>query len=71
LPASCFFSNIASAKPVRYQGRLVVVADWKTISVLDGHKTLQKVRLMGIYAPEKSQAFGDVSRQHLAARVFS
>lgn len=61
------FAELATAELVRYEGHVVGVADGDTITVLDK----DKVRLMGIDAPEKSQAFGNVSRQHLAARVFS
>lgn len=63
-------ANVVSAE-LRYEGRVVGVADGDTITVLDDNNVQHKVRLMGIDAPEKSQDFGNVSRQHLAARVFS
>ena len=44
-------------------GRVVGVSDGDTITVLDGAKTQHKVRLSGIDAPEKGQAFGDRSRE--------
>lgn len=53
-----------------YTGRVVAIADGDTITVLDANQTQHKVRLAGIDAPEKRQAFGNVSRQHLAAAVF-
>ena len=65
------FAKLAAADLVHYEGHVVGVADGDTITVLDKHKVQHKVRLMGIDAPEKSQPFGKVSRQHLAARVFS
>lgn len=53
-----------------YSGLVVSVADGDTVTVLDGANQQHKVRLAGIDAPEKAQAFGNVSRQHLAQLVF-
>lgn len=53
-----------------YSGLVVSVADGDTVTVLDGTNQQHKVRLAGIDAPEKAQAFGNVSRQHLAQLVF-
>ena len=39
-------------------GRVVGVADGDTITVLDADKVQHKIRLDGIDAPEKKQAFG-------------
>lgn len=50
-------------------GRVVHVADGDTITVLDASKTQHKVRLAGIDAPEKSQAYGQQSRDSLAELV--
>jgi endonuclease YncB( thermonuclease family) len=50
-------------------GRVVHIADGDTITVLDDGKTQHRVRLGGIDAPEKGQAFGHTSRQHLADLV--
>ena len=50
-------------------GRVVKVADGDTITVLDSSKTQHKIRLQGIDAPEKGQAFGKVSRQYRAGMV--
>lgn len=52
------------------QGKVVGISDGDTITVLDGSKTQHKVRLAGIDAPEKSQAFGDRSKQYLSDQVF-
>jgi endonuclease YncB( thermonuclease family) len=54
-----------------YGGRVVGVSDGDTITVLDSTNTQHKVRLSGIDAPEKAQAFGHVSKQSLSAFVFS
>ena len=50
-------------------GRVVKVSDGDTITVLDSSKTQHKIRLQGIDAPEKSQAFGNASRKFLAGLV--
>lgn len=53
------------------QGRVVHIADGDTVTVLDSSKTQWKIRLMGIDAPEKKQAFGNKSKQHLSDLVFN
>lgn len=50
-------------------GKVVRVADGDTITVLDTTNGQNKVRFFGIDAPEKKQAFGEVSRKHLASFV--
>lgn len=52
------------------RGKVVGVSDGDTITVLDADKIQYKVRLAGIDAPEKSQAFGERSKQHLGNLVF-
>ena len=47
-------------------GRVVGVADGDTITVLDGGKVQHKIRLSGIDAPEKKQAFGNRSKESLS-----
>jgi endonuclease YncB( thermonuclease family) len=47
------------------QGKVVGVADGDSLTVLDEHKTQHKIRLQGIDAPEKAQAFGQKSKQSL------
>lgn len=51
-------------------GRIVAIADGDTVTLLDANKQQHKIRLSGIDAPEHKQAFGNVSRQHLAGLVF-
>lgn len=51
-------------------GRVVAVADGDTVTVLDASKSQHKVRLSGIDAPEKKQAFGQRSKESLSAMVF-
>lgn len=50
-------------------GRVIHVADGDTVTVLDAGKVQHKIRLAGIDAPEKSQAYGERSRESLAALV--
>ena len=45
-------------------GRVVRVTDGDTIVVLDSANTQHKIRLTGIDAPEKKQAFGTKSKEH-------
>jgi endonuclease YncB( thermonuclease family) len=53
------------------QGRVVGIADGDTVTVLDDSNTQFKIRLMGIDAPEKKQAFGNKSKESLSAMVFN
>ena len=46
-------------------GRVVNVADGDTVTVLDAGKVQHRIRLAGIDAPEKAQAFGQRSRESL------
>ncbi len=46
-------------------GKVVRVADGDTITILDASKTQHKVRLAGIDAPERAQAYGQKSRESL------
>lgn len=50
-------------------GRVVHVADGDTITILDAGKIQYKVRLAGIDAPEKTQAYGQRSRDSLEELV--
>lgn len=50
-------------------GKVVSVADGDTVTVLDAGKLQHKIRLSGIDAPERAQAFGKRSREYLASMV--
>lgn len=52
-------------------GRVVGVSDGDTITVLDDNHAQHKVRLAGIDAPEKSQPFGNRSKESLSDLVFN
>jgi endonuclease YncB( thermonuclease family) len=51
-------------------GEVVAIADGDTLTVLDSERVQHKIRLAGIDAPERKQAFGQRSRQMLADIVF-
>ena len=50
-------------------GRVVKVSDGDTITVLDSSKNQHKIRLQGIDAPEKSQAYGDAAQRYLSGLI--
>jgi endonuclease YncB( thermonuclease family) len=52
-------------------GRVVSVADGDTLTVLTDDYQQFKIRLAGIDAPEKSQAFGQVSKHQLSKLCFN
>lgn len=52
-------------------GYVVGISDGDTITVVDANRQQYKIRLAGIDAPEKGQAFGERSKDHLASMVFN
>ncbi len=66
--AASAISVAAAARTI--EGRVVGVSDGDTVTVLDGLHAQHRVRLAGIDAPEKAQAFGDASKRHLSRMVF-
>ena len=52
-----------------FKARVIGVADGDTVTVLDEAYAEHKIRLMGIDAPEKSQAYGKRSKQSLSELV--
>ena len=60
----------APAKNEAVSGRVVSVADGDTITILTESKEQIRVRLAGIDAPEKAQAYGQKAKQALSALVF-
>jgi endonuclease YncB( thermonuclease family) len=60
--------NMASANIIH--GRVVGVSDGDTVTVIDVNKTQYKIRLAGIDAPEKAQAYGQKSKESLSELVF-
>ena len=55
---------------VELRGKIVGVSDGDTVTVLDAERHQQKVRLAGIDAPEKAQAFGQASKTSLSDQIF-
>ena len=52
-----------------FEGTVVKIADGDTITVLDSDKVQHRVRIAGIDAPEKGQAFGNASRKRMVELV--
>jgi len=50
-------------------GKVVKITDGDTLYVLDANYQRHKIRLAGIDAPERKQAYGLASRKHLASIV--
>jgi endonuclease YncB( thermonuclease family) len=67
--ASILFCSLVHAEVI--VGRVVGVTDGDTVTVLDTSNIQHKIRLAGIDAPEKKQAFGQRSKQSLSDIVFN
>ena len=53
------------------RGKVVAVLDGDTVAVLDDlDKAKFRIRLSGIDAPEKKQAFGTAAKKHLSDMIF-
>jgi endonuclease YncB( thermonuclease family) len=65
-----FSACISLAQADILTGRVIKIADGDTLTVLDASKRQYRIRLTGIDAPEKKQAFGSASKQHLATLAF-
>jgi endonuclease YncB( thermonuclease family) len=59
----------ASLHAEEIRGKVVSIADGDTITVLDSEKVQYKIRLEGIDAPERGQAFGTKSKEKLSELV--
>lgn len=70
LIGALLFSGSCGAATWLIEGRVVGISDGHTITVRDNAKAQHRIRLAGIDAPEKGQAFGDRSKQNLSALVF-
>jgi endonuclease YncB( thermonuclease family) len=62
--AATLFATPTAA--IEFVGKVVGVTDGDTLTVLTAQRQQHRVRLSGIDAPERRQAFGQVSKQHLS-----
>ena len=58
-----------AASAATLTGRTVRVTDGDTIVILSEGNVQHKIRLQGIDAPERGQAYGTKSKEHLSERV--
>ena len=58
------------AQAAQLQGRVVGVSDGDTITLLTSEQRQFRIRLSGIDAPEKKQAFGAFAKESLSRQVF-
>jgi endonuclease YncB( thermonuclease family) len=65
IAAGFLIATCASTSADTISGLVVGVSDGDTITLLDAQRMQHKVRLSGIDAPEKQQAFGNRSKQSL------
>jgi len=65
----CFAPGLALSDYLDCPCKVVKVTDGDTVHVLDQSTVKHKIRLGGIDAPEKKQAFGKKSKQNLASLV--
>ena len=70
LPVLVAVVGQSAAIAASLSGKVVGVSDGDTITVVDANRAQSRVRLAGIDAPERGQAFGQRSRQHLARLCF-
>jgi endonuclease YncB( thermonuclease family) len=70
LPILLALAAIASARAEILEGKVIRISDGDTLVVLDASRKQHKIRVSGIDAPEKAQAFGNRARQHLASMAF-
>jgi endonuclease YncB( thermonuclease family) len=61
---------LEEASAATLEGRVVSIADGDKIAVLDATKQQHRIRINGIDAPEKDQAFGERSKKNLSRMAF-
>lgn len=62
--------SITAESGNEFSGKVVGVADGDTVTVLDAGNVQHKIRMLGIDAPEKRQAFGQKAKENLSDLVF-
>lgn len=68
IPITLALVNISTAGSLH--GQVVGVSDGDTVTVLDANKRPNKIRLVGIDAPEKAQAYGQKAKDSLSELVY-
>lgn len=63
------FVSILPIFLLAFDGKVIKVIDGDTITILTQNKEQIRVRLYGIDAPEKKQAYGDVSKKALSNMI--
>src|SRR6218665_2195984 len=63
-------SCIAQQRPVVFYAKVVGVKDGDTYEILQDNKTRDIVRLFGVDAPEKGQAYGNKAKQFASDLAF-
>ena len=62
--------HAAQRTPQALHGKVIGVADGDTVKVLDDTNTTHTIRLLGIDAPEKAQAFGTRAKHSLSELAY-
>ena len=70
IAVAALLAFLAASAFADIEGSVVGVSDGDTVTVLDEARTQHKIRLAGIDAPEKAQAFGNKSKQALSDCAF-
>ena len=70
LLAASLFALCQVSQAAELHGKVVGISDGDTLTVLDAANSVHRIRLDGIDAPEKSQAYGTRSKELLAALAF-
>ena len=70
LAVLCLLLWVGQGLATTFDAHVVAISDGDTITVLDSAKAQHKIRLAGIDAPEKKQAFGHASKKHLSDLIF-
>jgi endonuclease YncB( thermonuclease family) len=68
--AASLFAICQLSHAAELHAKVVGISDGDTLTVLDDANSTHRIRLDGIDAPEKGQAYGARSREHLAALAF-
>jgi endonuclease YncB( thermonuclease family) len=61
---------VLPAAAATLEGKVVAVADGDTITILDDAKVQHRIRIHGIDAPEKAQAFGQRAKENMSRLAF-